>query len=361
MAITFGDAGAPSQRTTNFDALFALSLANSRKMLADNISTSNALWAKIKMTQGAYRSEDGGTNIEEPLMYALGSPEWYDGYDTLSVATTEGITKSVWEWRQAAVPTTISRKEVRQNAHKILDLLEAKIKQTDLGMQEFIPKAIFKGNKPNGGTLEDPVVDAVTGATGIEPIAKIIQYDPTTSTVVGNINQSTSAWWQNQAVDFGDVTTYDALLQKLTTLFNNCSKGPGGAPDLCVMDQTTYENLEFALYNRARHEVTPNLEFPFQNLIFKGVTCTWDEFMHDAENDAEDPATNSQGTAYAINTKFWNVIYDAETNFIPTERKTPINQDAFTQHILWMGNQVCNNRRKQGVLYGISHTLTITA
>lgn len=360
MAVTFGSASAPSQKTINFDALFALSLANSRKVLMDNISTSNALWTKIRMTNGAYRGEDGGTNIEEPLMYALGVPHWYDGLDTLSTDATDGITKAVWEWRQAAVPTTISRKEVRQNAHKIVDLLESKIKQTDLGMQEFIPKAIMKGNKPNGGTLEAPAVDPVLGATGIEPLAKIVQVTPTSDELIGNINQSTSSWWRNQTLDFGATTTYDALLKKVTTLINNCSKGPGGKPDILVTDQATYENLEFAIYNRTRHQPSVNQEFPFENIIFKGITVTWDEFMHDAENDAESPDTNSQGTLYALNTKFWQVVYDTETNFIPTEKKTPINQDAFVQHILWMGNMVCSNRRKQGVLYGITHALTLT-
>ena len=60
-----------------------------------------------------------------------------------------------------------------------------------------------------------------------------------------------------------------------------------------------------------------------------------------------------------INTKFFGVKYDSQTNFKNTPFQQPVNQDAKVSHILWMGNTTISNRRKHGVLYNIASSLTL--
>lgn len=352
--LTLGSAGQPSAKTINFDALFTTSLANAKKTLIDNISASNAWWAKIK-SMGGYVSEDGGTHIEEPLMYGLGNFHWYDGYDELRNDPFEGLTKALYEWAQGSAGIPISRKEVRQNAHKILDLVSTKIEQAEMGIQEAIPKAIFQGNVPNGGALTDPAVDPILTATGINPIALLVHKDPTASANIGSIAQNSHSWWRN-FTDSSGATTYDGLLLELSALKQKAGRGPGGAPDLFVTDETTYNLLEFALYQRARHEVKSRIEFPFENIIYKNAMIVHDEFMHDVENGLTN--TDTKGTLYMLNNKFIKVKYDSQTNFFTTDKREPVNQDAWVKYILWMGNMTINNRRKHGVLYNIARTLT---
>lgn len=352
--LTLGSSGQPSVKTINFDALFTASLANSKKTLIDNISTGNAWWAKVK-SMGGYVSENGGTHIEEPLMYGLGNFHWYDGYDELRNDPFEGITKSLWEWRQGSAGIPISRKEVRQNAHKILDLVATKIEQAEMGIQEAIPKAIFQGNKPNGGAITDAAVDTVLGATGINPIAQLVHKDPTSAVNVGNIGQDAHSWWRNYT-DSSGASTKEALILELNLLAQKAARGPGGPTDLWITDETTYSLIEAALYERVRHEVKSRLEFPFENIIWKGAMIVHDEFMHDVENGLTN--TDTKGTLYMLNNKFIKVKYDSETNFITTEKRVPINQDAYVKYILWMGNMTINNRRKHAVLYNIARTLT---
>lgn len=352
--LVLGSGGQPAAKTINFDALFTTSLANAKKQLIDNISTSNAWWTRIK-SLGGYMSEDGGTHIEEPLMYALGNFQWYDGYDELNNDPFDGLTKALYEWRQGSAGIPISRKEVRQNAHKIIDLVTTKIMQAEIGIQEAIPKAIFQGNVPNGGLLTDPASEPVNGAQGINPIAQLIQSDPTATDDVGTIDQGTYSWWRNYA-DSSGASTYDALLLELTALKQKAGRGPGGSPDLWVTDETTYNLIEFALYQRARHEVKSTLEFPFENIMYKGATIVHDEYMHDIQNGVTN--TDTKGTLYMTNNKFCKVKYDSQTNFITTDKREPINQDAWVKYILWMGNQTINNRRKQAVLFNIARTLT---
>ena len=135
MSITFGSTSAPSDITLYLDSVFGTSLANYRKTLIDNIGATNAfLHELIKSDQ--YESCDGGTYIQEPLMYELAPMSWYDGYDELSTIPTDGITDAIYEWRQAAAPITYNMKEVIQNKHKIVDLVKSRIMQAEMGIQE---------------------------------------------------------------------------------------------------------------------------------------------------------------------------------------------------------------------------------
>jgi len=360
--LTLGAAGQPSAKTINLDALFSLSVENSRKQLFDNISTSNAFWKRI-IDNGAYESADGGTHIEEPLMYALGNAHWFDGFDVLKTDTINGITKALYEWRQAAVSVVISGKELKQNKHKIVDLFTSKIQQASLGIQELIPKAIFQGNKPNGGTIVDAVVDGDLGATGINTLASMVHYSPSSALTVGNIAQGDSAnsWWRNQTQDFSGSSfdTGTEVLAGLTQLYQRCTRGPGGSPDFAITDEETYSILEGILYNRTRHPISTNQEFPFNNIVWKGMTIVTDEFMHDAANGNTN--TTTAGTLYMLNTQFWKIRYESDSDFVTTDPRTPTSQDAMVKFILWMGNMTCNNRRKQGVAHGIRRTGSIDA
>src|SRR5271157_3155829 len=125
---TYGVSGAPSQNTINYDSILSTSLFNYQRTLTDNISKSNAFFYRIQ-ENGMYEGLDGGVAIQIPLMYALGVMDWYDSYDTLSTEPTDGITSAFFDWRQAAVPISISRKEERQNSStdRIIDLLKSKI------------------------------------------------------------------------------------------------------------------------------------------------------------------------------------------------------------------------------------------
>jgi len=359
LAVTFGAAGAPSQKTINLDALFATSLANYRRTLEDNISTSNPFFKRIKDSQ-MWKSVDGGTNLEVPLMYELGNADSYDGYDVLDTSPTDGITSGVYEWRQAAVPVSISRKEERQNSGsgRLIDLLSAKIMQAELGFQEFFAKMLFQGNGMNSGNLVDPRVSNFNASLGVNPLALLIDHAPTVSRSIGNINQSTSAWWQNKTKTANTTTpTTTELLQDFENIYNTCSLGAGGGPDLILTDQTTFEWLKMAIYHRTRHEPAVNQSFPFENITFRRATVVWDEFISDPVNNVTN--TTTAGVAYLINSKFFQVKYDSGSNFINTPFQKPANQDAKVAHILWMGQVCLSNRRKHGVLHTIPRTFTI--
>lgn len=353
MAITFGSGTAPSQITTNLDALFATSLANYTKTLIDNIGKQNKLLDFV-MRQGNYKSTPGGAYIAEPLMYGLASADWYDGYDTLSTDTTDGITQSVWEWRQLAVPISYSMKEVKQNKEKLVDLVQAKIQQAEMGIHEKLNAAILQG--AGSGTLTTAQT-GISGASGVNPLPFLIQYDPTASQTVGNINQSTSTWWRN-ITKSSSASTYTGFLTELTNLYNNCSNGTGGSPDLILMDQTTYELFQAAMYEKWR-KLENDTNFNWENTKFKNAVVTYDELVPNVAAGTTDTTTSEGGSVFMINTKYFKLRYEESTNFVMGPFQKPVDQDARLAHILWMGNMTISNRRKHGVMGSIARTLTV--
>src|SRR5574339_81934 len=127
MSITYGPSGQPAASTFNYDALVASSVANYRKTLVDNISSASAFFKKVK-----WESRDGGLYLAEDLMYALAPTDTYEGYDELALTPTNGITQAQFGWSQASTPISISEKERKQNKHRIIDLVTAKIQQADI-------------------------------------------------------------------------------------------------------------------------------------------------------------------------------------------------------------------------------------
>lgn len=370
MGITLGSAGAPSQITLNLDSLFATSLAAYRKTLIDNISATNALLYEL-LKSDMYNSQDGGSDIRIPVMYALQNADTYDGYDELPTTPVDGITQAVYEWRQCASAIVYSMKEVKQNKQRIVNFVTSKIKQSELGLKEHYAQQLMWGSAAQGGTLITPYLSPVNGSYGIEPLWKFIQLDPTAANSVGNIPQNTYTWWRNK-IKSSVATTYDGFLLEIDNIFNSTSLGIGGKPKIILSDQTSFELFNHALYQKYRYTgVKVDEAYPFENTVYRGSHFVMDDKVPDLENSivptlvggSGDPATLTAGTMAFINPEFFELIYESESDFQMLKDDSgktmfkPTNGDSRVGHYAWMGNLTCSNRRKHGLLYGIARTL----
>ncbi len=361
MSITFGSSSAPSQVTINLDALFAQSLAKYSKQMSNEISSANAFFHMMKESLG-YEGDDGGTDIRLPLLYGLTAGDSYDGYDELPDTLTDGVTQSVWEWRQMALPISYSMKEVFQNKEKIIDLVDTKIEQATLGFQEMWPTHFFQG--AGTAALATPRTSPVNGSSSIEPLAKLIHFTPSSSVTIGNINQSTSTWWRNQTKTSGatDLTT---LLFECENLYNTCSRGIGGPPDLMLTDQITYEALVNAIYLKWRKtDQSEDKNFPFEYTRFRKAKVVWDEKMIDPYSGFTN--TDTYGAIYFINTKGFRIKHWNGRSFEMLKDDNgkafakPLKGDSRLGHMAWNGQICMKNRRKMGVLGKIVRTFTNT-
>ena len=362
MAVTLGPSGTPGQTTTNLDAVFSTSLANYHKTLVDNITKSNILFYEMKK-KGLWESEDGGTHIHIPLMYALSTPDSYSGYDVLSTDPTDGVTAAIYQWAQAAVPCSISGLEEIQNRQKIVSLIKTKIEQAEMGFKEWFTKAFLQGSLLSGGSsLSTPYVSPVNGSSFINPILNLVGYDATPvgdqsdiAMTVGGLAQATYSWWKNWVIASG-ATTYAGMLLEWDKMYDLCSRGPGGPPDIIWCDEITKRLLNAAYYAKFQTHLREEGNYPFDALKFRGAKVVCDEFIPDAESATTSTAT--YGTAFFLNSSFLKMKYDSGHNFVPGDFRSPINQDAKVKQIIWAGQAVVSNRRKMGVIGKIARTLT---
>jgi hypothetical protein len=116
------------------------------------------------------------------------------------------------------------------------------------------------------------------------------------------------------------------------------------------------------MYNKHRfvNDTSGPVSLGYESVRFKGADVIWDEMVPDIETGvAYDSASWVYGTMFFLNTDFIELVIDSATDFITTPFVRPENQDARVAQILAMMNLTCSNRRKQGIIYGM--TVPITA
>ena len=364
---TIGDTGAPSQNTIYYDALLSTTLMAYRKTMYDNIFKDSAFLAYLRLTD-AVKKQNGGERTAMPLMYGKNDTvKVVGGYETLDTTPQEGMTTAFTEWSEIAGTISISRKEERQNAGegRLLNLLEAKIKQAEMSMREELNEGLVLGKVSSSTFVEKT---SVGGSYGLIPLGmflrKLNATDPITNNI-GNIAGASNDWWRhrtgfinNQTVAGQDfklsITTYAGFIAALRRMYNYCSRGSGGSPDICLMDQVSYETYENGLDEKVRYTNTKMADMGFDNIKLRGATVLWDEIVPDIYTGT---AAITVGTAFFINTNFYNLVIDSETDIVTTPFIEPENQTAKTAKILFMGQANTSNLRKHGVIGGISQSI----
>ena len=362
----------PSTLTDNYDALLTTTLRSMQPRIYDNISRGNRFLNYLDM-RGRWRNQDGGERVKVGLMYSLNTTaDIYSGYGNLDTTPQDGVTSAFYEWAQIAVAIPISRKERRQNSGRsaIVSLLETKTNQAMSSGKELLNNCIVGGRitaSSASGQFLARVGRLDSGANGPQPLPALIDTNATRSVSIGNINGNTNAFWRNQA-DSSTATTFAGYKQELNNIYNDCSKGQGGYPDIMLGDQVAWEQYFNALANQERYLVTEKRVIDVLGgpnggddlLKFRGAVFIWDEVVPDTETNAsviDGIGTVTVSTVFVMNSQSFDYVVDAETDWITTPFITPVGQDATVAEILWMGALGVNNRRKNGVLFGIARNI----
>lgn len=358
----------PSSLTDDYGALLTTTLRAMQPRVHDNITRGNKYLGYLE-DKGRFRKQDGGERVKVALMHAHNTTaDIYSGYGVLDTTPQDGITSAFFEWSQLSVSIAISRKEERQNSGKsqAINLLQTKTMQAEASLKELLNNCLLAGRITASSDLaqffqRQGTLD--TAATGPLPLAAIIDSSAARSVAIGNINGNTYSFWRNQATDSG-AATFAAYKQDMNSMYNTCSRGAGGSPDLMIGDQVAWEQYWNSLQNQERYIVdnprVVNVLGGSEALKFRGASFIWDEVVPDTKTSAEVVdaiGTVSLSTVFFINSETMEWITDSETDFITTPFVRPENQDARVAQILWMGAMGCNNRRKNGVLMGINRAI----
>lgn len=318
----------------NLTEIVTTTLRRRSKQLADNISQHNALLSRLR-SKGNSSLVPGGRTIVEELEYAENATfQYYSGYEVLDVSPSDVFTAAEYNWKQAAVNVTASGLETRiQNAgpEQIINLLESRIKNAEKTMANNISEGVYSdGTGSSGkqiGGLQSIVADAGAGT-------------------VGGIDSSTYTFWKNQTS--GDVASIDssaALLDaEMKNMWLETTRGTDGC-DLIVSDQTLYKVFWDNLTDRQRINDASEGVQGFQSLKFVTADVVMDGGP--TQHNSGIPATHM----YFLNTDYLKFKVHSDTNFVPFDRRQPVNQDALVVPILFAGNLCCSNRSLQGVVY----------
>jgi len=318
----------------NLTEIVTTTLRRRSKTLADNISQHNALLSRLR-SRGNSSLVPGGRTIVEELEYAENATfQYYSGYEVLDVSPSDVFSAAEFNWKQAAVNVTASGLETRiQNAgpEQIINLLSSRITNAEKTMANQISVGVYSDGTGSGGKqvggLQSVVADAGTGT-------------------VGGINSTTFTFWQNQTS--GNVANIDTSAVALDTEMKNMwletTRGSDGV-DIIVSDQTLYKVFWDNLTDRQRITSASEGIQGFQSLKFVTADVVMDggPTLHDSGI----PATHM----YFLNSDYLYFRVHSETNFVPFERREPVNQDAMVVPILFAGNLTCSNRSLQGLVF----------
>lgn len=368
---TVGDTGNPSTNTVYYDSLLSTTLDAyvGGGSMFDNVFKDSAFLAALRLNE-AVQTQNGGERIRAPLMYGDNSTiKSYSGSESLDTTLQDGHTTAFYEWKEIGGTIGITRKEERQNSGEaaIINLLQAKIKQAEMTMRETLNTQLIQG------TVSSATFVPGNDAKDLYPLGyflrKLNATNPTTGGNVGNISNSANSWWRHKtavadsgSLDTGNsfalsVSTYKGLQVALKRLYNHCSRGTGGAPNLAIGDQTTYETYESSLNENVRYTNTKMADLGFDNIKLRGATFIWDELVPSIDTGEVAGAATFTGSVFLLNTNFYKLIIDSETDIVTTPFVEPENQTVKTAKILFMGNAVVSNLRKLGVLYAVSQSI----
>jgi len=351
---------AATQRTIDYNALLTMTADNYYKsgVIHDGVFKSNPTFAELNK-KGLKMITSGGSKIQVNLMYGKNSTvDSYSRYGLLDTAPQDGFTPAFYDWAQYAGTVSIDGLSEAQNAGvpEIQKLLREKVKQLTMSFSEKMNEDLWD--------VETATTATGNGGKNIIPITHFIQGAPTGGIDVGGIDQSAETWWQNQTANSGTESsgTFLMLNGEMRSMYNDCSKGSGGAPDILIANQGTFEAYEAGMDTKVRYEYTDKASVGFENIKFKGGKLFWDEHVPDPDGgynwDNASYADSTGGAVYFINSKNLDLCVMKGKDFAPLGFTSPTNQDARVGKWVFYGQLVSNNRRKLGVLEDITSTLT---
>lgn len=311
--------------TINIGELVTTTLRNRSGKLADNVLNSNGLFMVLN-SKGNVRVADGGREIVEELEYAEnGTADWYSGYEVLDVTPQEVFDAATYDWKQLAGNVSMSGLEEMKNSGKerIINLLQKRIGNLEKTLKNKVATAMHS--------------DGTTAPKAIGGLQLLVADNPTLSSTVGGINQSTYTFWRNQ-YSAAAATSSGNVQSRMNSMWLSCTRGTD-QPDLIIADSIMYTHYENALnqYQRFSESSSMVAQGGFETLKYKSADVIYD-----------DQCTASR--MYMLNTDYLYLRPHTDRQFVPLAERNGINQDAMVIPVVWGGNMTCSNRSLQGVI-----------
>jgi hypothetical protein len=210
----------------------------------------------------------------------------------------------------------------------------------------------------------------------MEGLQHLVRDDPTTSTTVGKINQSTYSWWRNKTLNYGAASNGfgdDAIaaanvfgaahasgpdkgIVALRETKDNCSKSLGNErPDIILTDYNIYRAYNASIDDHLRIITQKVGDLSFQTLTFEGLPILpSDNCPQDTTSSLTTgtfSSSNPGSRVYMLDTDHIYAYYDPGMYFDMTEWKPVPNQLKRAAQIVTAMNMIACSRRSSAVIY----------
>ena len=348
-------------------------------------------------------------NSGEADGYDHTASDTYTGSARTKQTITDIATKSEWNWATAYSAVLINGEELKMNegSNKVLSIMKARMAYAEKSIRDvfgtglFASSAVTNGlttlngsgvydggqtstlakvwdNLSHGGYIND--YSGLSGGAvyylpegGVDNA--VIGFDRAVGGIDTDAGATTNTFWNANLDSFvwtiGHLTGSDTALNvdgsddedhataghvafdDFTSTTNGVAKGvkamtqmygacsvDSDQPDLIVTTQAIYDAYETSLQANKRFEGDSTLaDAGFQTLRFKGASVVVDSHCPD-------------GHMYFLNTKYLDFKVHSKRNFEFENFRNLEANDVMQARIFWMGQLVCSNPSRQGLLVG---------
>lgn len=313
-------------------------LAYRQREIQDLVFNSNPVSAILR-ERGMFKAFTG-PEIRVPLTIDKLEGQWFTAYDKLNNEPKEILNSAVFTPKNLAVGFSLSGTELRGNEGKtrIIDLYETYMENAQDSMRDEWEISLHADGSGSGGR-------EMIGFGGALPII------PTAGTY-GGIDRALHPIWQpsvfDAATDFTaigatgwDSTTARAILENVVA---RRSKGSRYA-SIAIADLNAYQALSasMAAIQRVNRDGGGKPTLGFNGL--EVATPLGNITVYCATGVGTVMPAN---TIYGIDPQGLEVRYMSDYNMVPLfpgDGAMPINQDAYAQYLLWVGELILRNPR----------------
>lgn len=313
----------------SFNTLATTTFQKYSKKLTDNIFYGTPLFAMM-MEGGRKKTEQGGLGYNERLMY--GQNTTFKGTSEFGVIDTtpqSGLSVARYTWSQYTGSVIMSELEIAQNRgdSQISSLMQDRANQLEMSAKEKLNIDLF--GSANGSD------------TALNGLQTFVSVTPTTGTVGGiDRSDSSNSWWRNNATTSAGSFAATGL-DKMRTMYNNCSQDGSDAPDVIITTQTVFEAYEKTGQGIQRTTNQKMLDLGFQNFEYKGAT-----FFYDSQC--------TSGYMYMLNTDYLGLRWQSGYELGISPFVKPFDQPVRAANVISILQFTMSNAAKQGVISGLS-------
>lgn len=289
----------------------------------------------LKRLFGNAERLDGGTEIQQPIKYAIstqGGP--YAGLGGLDTGYEKTRTRAKWQWTQYHRPIVLSNIDIAKNGgtEKVVDLVGQEMKEAEGDLKDLLGTHLYGDGTGSGGLEFLGLVAAIDDGTNVDNY--------------GDIPRTTNTWWQSDYNGAGGALS----LATMRTSWDAAKSG-SDVPTVIATTEAMFTKYEALLQANPRWEVQQmamKMGSTNAELVFRGAPVIGDEKC-------------TAGYMYMINEKYLKIFTLAHPKFptrpdgfAMTDMREPVDQDGTVGFLLNYFQMVNLQSRRHAVIRGLS-------